>query len=305
MSKVRISVCLFTLWMVCAMAQAAQADGYERLPAAGGTLLLGWDGDFSAAEKQRMRNWLATAAETVTLLHGSLPRPEIRIELEPNAANSAVPFARVLRRDPQGVRFYVNPARPETEFISDWTAYHELSHLFIPYPGKPDLWFSEGLASYYQNLLQLRAGLLTPAETREKLANGFQRGREDSDDADLSLRDLSSAMRERYAFMRVYWSGALYFLEADITLRRQSNGQTTLDDVLRQFGECCINMDQRWTGLLIAGEFDRLAETNLFVPLYQRYSASMSIPEFTSLLAAPEMDAILASQAAQPESTLE
>ncbi len=287
-----------------AASDAVTAD-YERLPAAGGTLLLDWDGNFSATEKNRLRSWLATVAQTVTLLHGELPRSEIRIELEPNSANSAVPFARVLRREPQGVRFYVNPARDEAEFVHDWTAYHELSHLFIPYPGKQDLWFSEGLASYYQNLLQLRAGLLTPAETRRKLENGFQRGRDDSGHGDLNLGELSLAMRERHAYMRVYWSGALYFLEADIALRRRSNGSLTLDDILRQFGDCCLDTDRRWTGMQMAGEFDRLADTELFMPLYERFAASTAIPEFAPALAAPEMNAILASPTGQREAAPE
>ncbi|MGI9292288.1 MAG: hypothetical protein ACR2QG_13575, partial [Gammaproteobacteria bacterium] len=146
--------------------------------------------------------------------------------------------------------------------------------------------------SYYQNILQLRAGLLTPAETRQKFSAAFKRGYDDANHADLTLGELSPAMRERRAFMRVYWSGALYFMEADIRLRRLNN-PTTLDDVLRDFGSCCLTAGGRWNGLRIAREFDTLAGADVFVPLYQRFEQSRAIPEYQAILTAPEMDRIL------------
>ena len=58
----------------------------------------------------------------------------------------------------------VNPESSMQEITNDWTAFHELSHLLIPYRGHGDLWFSEGLATYYQNIIQARAGVLSEAE---------------------------------------------------------------------------------------------------------------------------------------------
>ena len=212
-------------------------------------------------------------------------------QLQPYSSRSAVPFARVLRNEPQGVLFYVNPDKPLAEFINDWTAYHELSHLFIPYPGIEDIWFSEGLASYYQNILQYRAGLLSAAAAREKLRAGFQRGRSDDRRDDLSLAELSPVMRENLAFMRVYWSGALYFLEADIALREST--ELVLDDVLREFGTCCLGEQRDWTGREIAAEFDRIAESEIFSPLYDKYADTMAMPDYETVLASPVVNSIL------------
>ena len=221
------------------MASGRHETNYEQLPVAGKQFLLDWRGEFSDAQRTKLKSWMTSVGDTVSLLYGELPRDEIRIALKPYPSRSAVPFARVLRNEPEGVLFYINPDYPIEDFISDWTAYHELSHLFIPYPGIADIWFSEGLASYYQNILQVRAGLLTPEQARQKLSAAFGRGRDDDDHADLSLGELSAVMRERHAFMRVYWSGALYFLDADIRLRRLDNPMT-LDDVLREFASCCL-----------------------------------------------------------------
>lgn len=262
------------------------AEPYETFDVDGGTLLIEWRGQFTTEQQGKLRQWLSSVTDTVALLHGSLPRSSLRIVLEPYPANRTVPFAQVIRSEPEGVHFYINPDRSSEEFIKDWTAYHELSHLFIPYPGRRSIWFSEGMACYYQNILQFRAGLLTEQQAWQKLYNGFERGRQDRRGDGLTLGELSAVMRERHAFMRTYWSGALYFLEADIELRRFSHGRMTMDDVLRDYGQCCLEARSRTTGLELALAFDRIAAAEIFVPLYERYEASAAIPDYQAVMRA-------------------
>jgi hypothetical protein len=296
MSMPRIVQLLLLALLTLLSTHVSAHHGYERLEVTGGTLLLDWQGEFSSAQRTKLKTWLESASHTVSLLNGSLPRPKIRIELKPYPAKQAVPFARILRYKPEGVLFYVNPERQLDEFVSDWTAYHELSHLFIPYPGRADVWFSEGLASYYQNILQFRAGLLTREQTLQRLQGGFDRGRKDAKFPQLTLGELTPVMREKHTFMRVYWSGALYFLEADIQLRQLTDGTDhpmTLDDVLREFGSCCLLEDRDWTGLEIAEQFDQIVGDPLFAPLYKTYEQTYAIPDYLPLLQSPEMDVIL------------
>lgn len=279
---------------------ALQAEPRERLAVSEGTYLIDWQGEFTAPQQDKLRTWLTTVSSSISMLHGSWPSDVIRIELKPVDYAAALPFATVLRGRPEGVLFYVNADRPLDEFIADWTTYHELSHLFIPYPGKPDLWFSEGLASYYQNILQVRAGLLTPAETRERFTAAFGRGAADTDDADLTLTQLSQQMRKRGGFMRSYWSGALMFLEADIALREraaQPGRPASLDDVLRAYGDCCRVDGRETSGRTLVKEFDRLADSTLFATLYEKYANSRAMPEYTDLLAAPTAELIFAGGA--------
>jgi hypothetical protein len=260
-----------------------QASHLEEFHTTRGTYLIDWRGEFTPSQQDKLRTWLNDIGATVSLLHGTWPRQRIRIAFKPNSYPAPLPFARVLRNNPEGVLFYVNPERPLNEFITDWTAYHELSHLFIPYPGKADVWFSEGLASYYQNVLQVRAGLLTPEQAIARFDAAFTRGSNDADHADLTLGELSANMRNQHAYMRVYWSGALYFLEADLQLRASDNA-SSLDDVLRDYGACCLIGGSEVPGRQIAAEFDRIAGKTLFVPLYDRYEASRALPGWQSLL---------------------
>jgi hypothetical protein len=265
----------------CLGVGAVASPSYEDFPIDGGVMLIDWRGDFTADQREKLRNWLRTVGETMTLLHGSLPRERMRMELTSyGTSGAAVPFGQVKRNAPQGVEFFVNPERPLSEFVEDWTAYHELSHLFIPYPGRPDIWFSEGLATYYQNVLQYRAGLLTERQAWQKLYEGFERGRADYRGGELTLGELSPRMRQKGAYMRVYWTGTLYFLEADLALRSNDAVSMTLDDVVKAFGECCLGRNRRWNGTAIAAEFDRIAGTDVFSTLFTRYKATRAIPAF-------------------------
>ena len=273
---------LLALWLP----GAAIAAESPTLQHNGVTFTLAWDGEFSADERSKMTTWLESVADTVTLLHGAPPRSEMRIVFKRYRSKSAVPFARVLRNGKQGIQFYVNPTFPLDDFISDWTAYHEFSHLFIPFPGRADIWFSEGLASYYQNVLLFRAGLLSEQEAWQKLYDGFERARADDRFPEMTLDELSRKMRETHAFMRIYWSGALYILQGDMQLRAATDSKLTLDKVLKEFGACCLNLERNWTGPEIAAEFDRIAGQPIFLPLYKTYETTTAIPPFMETLEA-------------------
>ena len=128
----------------------------------------------------------------------------------------AVPFARVMRDGGFTVQFFVNQQAPLAEYLADWTATHEFSHLLLPYVQRSDAWVSEGFASYYQNVLMARAGVLDERA----------RGRSCST---ASIVDVASATTTRSIesirrrgpnmLMRMYWSGAAVALMADVELR--------------------------------------------------------------------------------------
>jgi len=224
----------------------------------------------------------------IASVHGGWPRDRIRVAFRRYASSSpwatgALPFARILRNMPEGILFYVSPEARLTDLISDWTAYHEFAHLFITYPGQADAWFSEGLASYYQNILQVRAGTLGKDTAIARYAAAFQRGRDDNRHDDLDLARLSANMMQRRAFMRVYWSGALYFMEADLALRALPE-PSSVDAVLRAYGECCLAEGRESPARQIAADFDRAAGADVFVPLFGRYASTTAIPDYEDVL---------------------
>ncbi|MEH6593082.1 MAG: hypothetical protein V7746_22625 [Halioglobus sp.] len=237
----------------------------------------------SASRSEILLRWLDSSTDALISVYGRLPRSNLRIEVAPTGlfGSDAIPWAQVTRGNPDTIKFYIDAKASEKDLVNHWTSYHELSHLLIPYRGWGDMWFSEGLASYYQNLLQVRAGVIDEQTMWQKLHDGFDRGL-DNRRPDLTLAELSPAMRENRSFMRVYWSGAWYFLKADVELRKNSGGTITLDSVLSELNKCC--RDQPMSARQMVNALDSIAESTLFSELFDTTRASRAIPPVADLL---------------------
>jgi len=105
------------------------------------------------------------------------------------------------------------------------------------------LWIAEGLTSYYDNLIMSRAGLITPKEYLELLAQDIYRlettpGRllrpvtEASVDA--WIRHYKPNANTYNSTISYYTKGAVIGFVLDSYLRKSSKGRHTLDDVMRE-----------------------------------------------------------------------
>ena len=261
------------LLLVAGDLAATQVD--ERTLRAGGSQLHVDVVDVADAHRRaQLQGWLEEVAGATLTAFGRYPLPSARVRITQIDSDdeSPVPWGQTLRRGEPSVLLYVRRDAGLAELRADWTAIHELSHLFHPYMGGDGRWLSEGLASYYQNVLRARAGMLSADEAWRRLEAGFGRGRRE--DSQASLGELSRSHR---GTMRVYWAGAAFWLEADIALRRDH--ASSLDEVLSRYSSCCL----RGTGLVepetFLAKLDELSHTQVFSGLYARYAPSREFPD--------------------------
>lgn len=261
------------------------ADKQPTLIQGGRTLTLQISPDFTAGQREIVLQWLELLSDSLLQVYGRWPRQQWQISVSPASAASGdpIPWAQVHRGDYDTVEFFTTPQATLEQLTHNWTGYHELAHLLIPYRGWGDSWFSEGLASFYQNILQARTGILSEQQAWQNLYQGFLRGRAESAFDGQPLGAVSDAMRERGGFMRVYWSGAWYFLVADIRLRQQSGGTMTLDHALEKLNDCCA--DARLSVPQMVSKLDELNGVLLFQPLYHELKNSTGMPAFESIFA--------------------
>lgn len=240
--------------------------------------LLQPDGDMRSKE---LIDWVVSAASNVNLAYGRFPNPEPNIVILPVGSSgsdndSAVYFGRVVRDGGETVELLINQSSPIDAFYDDWTATHEFSHLMMPYITENYRWMSEGFASYYQNILLARAGHYSETTAWQKLWEGFERGRQ-------SRPNLSpnEAAREgvRLATMKIYWSGAVIALLADVELRQRSNGDESLDTVLDRLQHCCLPSESTWSGPEFFRKLDSMIDEPVFMPLYRRYANTSGFPD--------------------------
>lgn len=230
-----------------------------------------------AHDQDVLARWLRAAAANVTRVYGRFPNPSPQIIVVPvtSFGNSAVPFGRVIRDGGEAVQFFVDPDRPLEDYLGDWTATHEFSHLLLPYVGSREKWISEGFASYYQNVLMARAGEYSETMAWQKLHDGFERARNERPASPNGARFSRSRMM-------IYWSGAAVALLADVALRQRAP-DTSLDALLADLQACCLPSERTWDGPELFGKLDELGGTSVLMDLYQRHANRRGMPELDGL----------------------
>ena len=221
-------------------------------------------------------DWLAKTLQAASTITGTFPRDNVRIKLRASSGSSSpISFGQVRRSDPLELRFYVSPGATLQGLTGDWRGYHEFAHLLIPFPGNDDIWFTEGFASYYQYLLQSRAGVISQREAWQELMDGFARGESDRSGRNRSLRNLSPDMWRERAYKRVYWTGAAFFLRVDVRLRTESGGTHSLDSALAAFHACCLYSRTRWNARQLV---DALGDNSIPEIWRQEYLRTINAP---------------------------
>ena len=279
-----LTVAALSLALLAAPSRGEDSSGHL-LERGGRKLEVQISTEYDPAMQQDLRQWIEFISDALLQVYGYWPRENWLITVAPvsGASDDPIPWAQVHRDDVDSVEFFTNGKATSDELKQAWTGYHELAHLLIPYRGWGDAWFSEGLASYYQNILQARVGILTEQEMWQKLYEGYQRGLADTKFEGRELRVVSDKLRQDGGFMRVYWSGAWYFMVADARLRQQSRGRHNLDEALKKLNQCCA--DSAMSVQDMVSKLDQLNRVLLFQPLYEQVIVSTEIPPFEPIFA--------------------
>jgi len=256
----------------------------SRVELPGGALHVALLEGADSAERTKLDEWLAHISRAAVTAYGRLPLSDVQVLIIPVRGDSErepVVFGQSTRGQGNALTLFVDVTQPAEEFDRDWVAVHELSHLFHPYVGSRGAWLAEGLATYYQNVLRARAGLLTPQQAWQQIDAGFSRGRADIHTGNPILEDAGDSR----AFMRVYWSGTAYWLEVDTELRRGSANRLSIDEALRRFDACCLPSYRRWEPAEFVAKLDALLGTDVFTRRFREYRARRDFPDTAALYA--------------------
>jgi len=273
--------------LLSAWASAASADDAHHLRVGSVELLVEMDESLRAGRQGApWSEWLTTSLQATRTVTGGFPKETIRIRLQSTSRSSnAIAFGQVRRSRPPQLRFYVSPDASLKELNADWRGYHEFAHLLIPFPGNDDIWFTEGFASYYQYLLQSRAGVISQQQAWKELLDGFARGESDRSGRGRTLRSLSPDMWHERAQKRVYWTGAAFFLRVDIRLRTETDGRHSLDKTLASFHDCCLDRHRRWNAKRLIDTLGELSVPEIWQQEYRRTIDAPAEPRYREAIA--------------------
>lgn len=252
----------------------------ELVPLPGGTLRLSIVDGADAAQRVALEQWIAKISRANLAAYGRLPLADVQLLVVPiGRSDEAVEFGQSTRGQGNALTLFVDAAQPESAFDHDWVAVHELSHLFHPYLGDRGSWLAEGLATYYQNVLRARAGLLTPEKAWESLDDGFARGRASTRDNEMTLESASMGENGRSNFGRIYWAGTAFWLAVDLDLRSSSANRLSVDEAMRRFDACCLPSYRVWKPQEFVHKLDALLGTDVFRKRFDEFRTARTFPD--------------------------
>lgn len=253
----------------------------ERFVAAGAQVEVVVPQGFEDSTRAAVVPWIESAVEAAAGAFGRFPADRLQVVLVPRAGMlDAIGFGLMRRGGGPSARLVVSSDAKLPQLRSAWTAIHEFSHLLHHFVAKRDAWLSEGIATYYQEVLRARAGLLSAEEAWLRIHRGALKGRA----TERSLGEESAVMFREYNFSRVYWGGAAMALQADVALRSHPQRPSTLDGALQQLMGCCGVIARPWSCARTTDQLDQLTGTQVFAGLLER-SRSGRMPDLTETFA--------------------
>jgi len=213
-----------------------------------------WEDNFTRQEKEKIRTWLNTTASAAQKTLGNFPFELHFFIHRADNAREPVPWGNTERSDIQGVNFHVNPDFTLDEFLHDWTAPHEISHLAIPFVGRKNAWFAEGFATYMQGQVLIEMGEFTQKQVKDKYLKKLDNCR-DFYQSDSPFVLVADSLRSHHHYPAMYWGGVTFFenINAHLTEKRGM----TLNQLLKQYQLCCRLSDDTINELIYS--FDKIA----------------------------------------------
>ncbi len=247
----------------------------ERFAVAGTYVTVARLGPQPAAEVTRQ--WLTRAIGTVASVGGEFPVERLHFVIVPvDGMSRPVAFGMVRRGGGVSVLLIPSSTAPARQLEADWVAIHELSHIWLPRVQRKDRWLTEGIATYLQEVLRARCGLQSAKVSWNRIRDGLERGRRSGTGRILTSE--SRDMNRTGAYYRVYWAGTAFALEADLQLRRESDGAMTLLRALELAHPRLSRLRGFVDAEVVLNALDEVSGSDFLVELGARYASSAHFP---------------------------
>lgn len=160
----------------------------------------------------------------VSTYYGRFPVPHARVRVVPMEGEEGIFHGTTFGENGGLTRIPVGEHTTEDEFASDWIMTHEFVHLAFPDMPRRHHWIEEGLATYIEPIARAQAGQLKPVKVWRDMIRDMPQGEPEDNDHGLD---------KTHTWGRTYWGGALFCLQADVTIHRLTNNRRGLQDALR------------------------------------------------------------------------
>ena len=214
-----------------------------------------------AASQEEIIEWIERSAKAVVDYFHVFPVKNLNIRITDGAGArvggtsypGATPF----------ITISINQAMTKEFLFDDWVMVHEMVHLSFPPLKRRHYWLLEGLATYVEPIVRVRAGIMKEDNAWRWLINGTPQGLPKAGDKGLDNTP---------TWGRKYWGGAVFFFLADIAIHKQTNNKFGIEHALRAIqaagGSMQLEMDWEVSKALAIG--DKATGTKVLMTLYKQ-----------------------------------
>lgn len=207
----------------------------KRIELAGGSLDVALTPGDPALGRAEIERWVETQAHAIEKYFGRFPIPHAAVVLLLERGRGTG-NGKTTGNGGGSVTLSLGERSTLADLADDWILVHELVH--VSFPDVHIGWAEEGLATYLEPLIRVRAGLLSPDTVWRDMIRGLPQGQPALGDEGLDHTE---------TWGRRYWGGALYWFVADVEIRRRSGNARSLDDALRRIVTQGGNVSVTWS----------------------------------------------------------
>ncbi|MGA2590793.1 MAG: hypothetical protein ABSH32_12820 [Bryobacteraceae bacterium] len=183
-----------------------------------------------------MLDWVSRAARAVSAYFGKFPVPRARIRIYAEGRRG-VSHGTSYGEDGAWCRISVGRETTVSDLADDWMLTHEMVHFGFPSVPRKHHWIEEGTAVYVEPIARVQVGELTAERVWHDMLRDMPQGLPEAGDDGLD---------HTHTWGRTYWGGALFCLQADIGIRKNTGNAKGLQDALRAINRAGGSIEVDW-----------------------------------------------------------
>jgi hypothetical protein len=185
---------------------------------------------------EQLVQWTEGAARAIAAYFGHFPMKTALVMMVPSRGRW-VGNGKTLAGGGGTIWIRIGERASWSAFEKDWVLVHEMTHLTFPSAPRQQNWAEEGLATYVEPFARSRVGLVTPEEAWAGLVDGAPNGLPEPG---------SDGLDHSSSWGSTYWGGAVFYLLADVEIRKRTNNKFGLEHALRAILDAGGNNGVRW-----------------------------------------------------------
>jgi hypothetical protein len=232
-----------------------------------------YEGQPTVAKIQDLNGWVQRAGEAVCTYYGKFPVARLTMDVHLRGG-AGVHAGTTYPEDGGYINISVGSETTPAQLDNDWMLTHEMIHLAFPSMSRRHHWIEEGISVYVEPIARVQAGQLTTERMWSDVIRDMWQGEPASGDRGLD---------NTHTWGRTYWGGAIFCLEADLRIRKQTKNKKGLQDALRGILNAGGNITQDWEIERALAVGDKATGTTVLTDLYNEMRDQSSEVDLSAL----------------------